>query len=333
VLKFHRLAGAAITLALMISFAACSGGDDKDAPEDQAVLFPEVVVKDDLLVRVNSHPVFGRDLLIFAHMYMPGAEDSLRNSRFNVKMLDGMIDRTLLWLEADAVGVTINDSTMQWFAQQFAAVMGGETAVMEMLSAGGFTRSDLEGMIRKDLMIRSFLENNVLQQPAVSDSIAMAFYQQNPADFVAPDSIHARHIILRASQDDTPSDIDNKKQTLRDLQTQIAGGEDFEELAKQYSEGPSAPRGGDLGYFTRREMVPEFSNVAFGMEVGEVSGVVVTQFGYHLIKIDDKVASRQLTYDEVKDDLKIQLVQYFQSQALQNHLQRSRAVAIIERNF
>lgn len=329
--KFHRLAGAAI--ALVISIAACSGDETKDAPEEQAVLFPEVVVKDDLLVRVNSHPIFGRDLLIFAHMYMPGAEDSLRNPVFNAKMLDGMIDRTLLWLEADAVGVTINDSTMQWFSQQFASVMGGERAVMEMLTSGGFTRADLETMIRKDLMIRSFLESNVLQQAAVNDSMAMSFYQQNPADFVAPDSIHARHIILRASQTDTQSDIDNKKQTLRDIKTRIGGGEDFEELAKQHSEGPSAPRGGDLGYFTRREMVPEFSNVAFAMEVGEVSDVVDTQFGYHLIRVDDKVASRQLTFDEVKEDLKGQLVQYFQSQALQNHLQRSRAVAIIERNF
>jgi peptidyl-prolyl cis-trans isomerase C len=331
VLKFHRLAGAAIVLVIFI--AACSGDETKDTPKEQAVHFPEVVVKDDLLVRVNSQPIYGRDLLIFAHMYMPGAEDSLKNPGFNAKMLDGMIDRTLLWLEADAVGITINDSTMQWFSRQFASVMGGERAVMEMLAAGGFTRADLESMIRKDLMIRSFLENNILPQPAVSDSMAMSFYQQNPDDFVAPDSIHARHIILRASQDDTQADIDNKKQTLHDIKTRIDNGESFEELAKQYSEGPSAPRGGDLGYFTRREMVPEFSNVAFALEVGEVSDVVETQFGYHLIKVDDKIASRQLTYDEVKDDLKGQLMQYFQTQALQNHLQRSRDVAIIERNF
>ena len=180
--KFHRLAGAAI--ALVMFFTACSGGDDTDGPEPKAVQFPDVVVKDELLVRVNSHPIYGRDLMIFTHMYMPGAEDSLRNRGFNARMLDGMIDRTLLWLEADAVGIAINDSTMQWFVQQFAAAMGGERAVMEMLSSSGFSRADLETMIRKDLMIRGFLESNILQQPEVSDSIARAFYDENPGDFV-----------------------------------------------------------------------------------------------------------------------------------------------------
>jgi peptidyl-prolyl cis-trans isomerase C len=327
---YHRLAGVAIILILFV--AACTGDDDAgtEAPVSQ---FPELVLSEDLLVRVNSHPVYGRDLLVFSAMYMPGSEDSLRNASFNAKMLDGMIDRTLLWLEADALGVTVSDSTIQWFVGQFTLAVGGERALGEMISKGGFTRADLENMIRKDLMIRSFLENTVLQEVAVSDSMAMAYYTENPNDFVAPDSIHARHIILRASQSDTETDIENKKQTLRDLAARIDAGEDFEELAKQYSEGPSAPRGGDLGYFTHRDMVPEFSNVAFGLKEGEVSGVVETKFGYHLIKCEGKVASRKLEFAQVEAQLKGQIMQHLQAQTLQNHLQRSRAVAIIEKNF
>jgi peptidyl-prolyl cis-trans isomerase C len=328
----HRLLG--VTAALLLSLAACSGDKSNGGGEQsKATAFPNSVVDEEVLVRVNSEPIQGRDLRVFTLIYGSGTLDSLRSRNFNERALDGLIDRQLLLQEAKAAGVSVDDSTHQWFVRQFTQAVGGDAGVDRLIKSVGCSRYELEQVIRKDLIIRSFLESSVMQTIEIPDSIAFSYFEQNPDQFWVPDSVRARHIILRASPDDTEADKEAKKQTLRDLARRVKEGEDFAELAKQYSEGPSAPRGGDLGYFTKRDMVPAFSDVAFGLEEGEVSGVVETAFGYHLIQVVDKKPGRKLEYDEISQGLKEQLKQHYYAQSVQNHLQKNRSVAIIERNY
>lgn len=330
--KIHRLLG--LTAAVLLSLTACSGDKtDGGGDETKAVSFPDSVVDDELLVRVNSQPIRGRDLRIFTLIYGSGTSDSLSHRAFNEKTLDGLIDRLLLLQEAEVTGMAVDDSTHQWFVRQFVSAVGGDASVEQLLSRVGSNRLELEQLIRKDLVIRSFLETAIAQTGEVPDSTVLTYYEQNSSQFWVPDSIRARHIILRASESDTQTDIAAKKQTLQDLAERVRAGEDFGDLAKQYSEGPSAPRGGDLGFFTRRDMVPAFSNPAFALLPNEVSDVVVTRFGYHLIQVTDKKAGRKLEFEEVEEALRDQMSQYFMAQAVQNHLQRSRSVAIIERNY
>lgn len=332
-IRYCRLAVVVLTVAL--SLAACGGGDDSGGNKDggKAKAFPDSVADEEIIVLVNSHPIRGKDLRTYTLIYGIGTKDSLRSRSFNEKTIDGLIDRTLLWLEAEAVGVAVDDSTLDWYLRQFVQAMGGDVAIDQTLSAAGLTRADLGGLIRDDLQVRKFIESNVVQTIDVPDSLAMAYFNDNPQQFSTPDSVRARHIIIRASQTDTQLDIDAKKQTLRDLRVRALSGESFEDLARDYSEGPSAPTGGDLGYFTRQDMVPPFSNAAFSLKPGEVSDIVVTSFGYHIIQVVDNKPSRRLEYIEVEAGLKNQIGQYMIAQNLQNHLQRSRAVAIIERNY
>ena len=333
VIRYCRLAVVVLTVALSLS--ACGGGDDSGSGKDggKAEAFPDSVVDEELIVLVNSHRVMGRDLRTYTLVYGIGTQDSLRSRTFNERAIDGLIDRTLLWLESEAVGVAVDDSTLEWYLRQFVQAMGGDAAIDRTLSAAGLNRADLGGLIRDDLQVRKFIEANVAQTIDVSDSLAMAYFDDNPQQFSTPDSVHARHIIIRTAETDAQMDIDAKKQTLRDLRARAVSGESFEDLAREYSEGPSAPTGGDLGYFTRQDMVPAFSDVAFSLKPGEVSDVVVTSFGYHIIQVVDNRPSRRLEYEEVEAGLKNQIGQYMIAQNLQNHLQRSRAVAIIERNY
>ena len=316
--------------ALVLVAGACSREAEK--PE-KAKAFPDSIADDEYLVWVNSNPIRGRDLRVFTLLYQAGTPDSLRDRSFNLRMLDGLIDRTLLRVEAEAVGIQIQDSVTQWYFNQFATAMGGEAALDNILKSESMSRSDLERLIREDLFVRAFVETKVAGPPEVSDSVARAYFENNPRDFWTQDSVRARHIILRASQSDTPADIEKKRQTLRDLRARALKGESFAELARKYSEDPAASRGGDLGYFSYRDMVGAFSDAAFALKPGQLSDVVETRFGYHLIKLEDKKSSRKLQYEEIEIALKNQIAQYMAAQALQNHLQRSRAVAIIEKNY
>jgi hypothetical protein len=329
--RLHRLIG--VVLTTVWAFAACGGGDDSGFDGSKAEAFPDSVVDRELLVRVNSHPLTGKDLRTYALLYGLGTRDSLYSRAFNEGLLDGLIDRTLLWLESEAIGVSIDDSTRDWFLNQFIRATGGEDVVSQTLTAAGLTRDDLGRLIRQDLQVRRFIETSVAQPPTVSDSLAMTYYENNPQRFWTADSVRARHIIIRASQEDTESEIADKRNKLQDIRRRAVGGENFAELAKEYSEGPSAAAGGDLGYFSRRDMVQPFSDAAFNLEPGQVSEVVTTRFGYHLIQTLDKKPPRQLPYADVEAELKNALAQQMMAQALQNHLQLSRSVAIIERNY
>jgi peptidyl-prolyl cis-trans isomerase C len=331
--RYYGLAG--LVLAVAVSLAACGGGDKSQSGRDgaKAVAFPDSVVDEELLVRVNSHPIRGKDLRTYALLYGLGTRDSLHSRSFNETVLDGLIDRTLLWLESEAMGVAVDDSTREWFVRQFIAATGGERAMDRTLSSAHLTRSDLRQLIQQDLQVRKFIEQNVAQPPVIPDSLAEAYFRSNPQVFWTADSVRARHIIIRASQNDTQEDIENKKKTLRDIRQRVLDGSSFAEMAKTYSEGPSAPAGGDLGYFSREEMVKPFSDAAFSLKPGEVSDVVVTSFGYHIIQVVNKKPKRKLEFEEVKEGLKNQIAQNMVAQGLQNHLQMSRSVAIIERNY
>jgi peptidyl-prolyl cis-trans isomerase C len=329
VTRFHLFAGVLFAAALLT--AAC--GDKSGSGGSKAAAFPDSVVDEEVIALVNNYPITGKDLRVYALLYGMGTADSLKNERFNENLLEGVIDRTLLWLEAEAVGITVDDSTRDWYMNQFIRATGGEQNIIEVLAKNNLSRSDLMHLIRQDLQVRNFVVQTVATTPTVTDSMAMSYYENNRQQFWSADSVHARHIIIRASQDDTPLDIENKKATLEGLRERAIAGENFAQLAKEYSEGPSAGAGGDLGFFARQDMVQSFSNAAFSLEPGQVSEVVTTPYGYHIIQLIEKKPRRMLEYREIEAQLKNGIAQQVVAQKLQNHLQMSRSVAIIERNY
>lgn len=117
------------------------------------------------------------------------------------------------------------------------------------------------------------------------------------------ESVHARHILVKSSRSE-----DMKKRTAArtkavEYKKQLDGGADFVELAKKVSDGPSAKTGGDLGFFTHGQMVPEFEKVAFSLPVGGISDVIETEFGFHIVQVEEKKAAKRLRYDDIKMDL------------------------------
>lgn len=148
----------------------------------------------------------------------------------------------------------------------------------------------------------------VLDQDKTAASINVTDEQLRTAyagaldNFRMPERVRARHILLK-----TEGKSDAEKKALQakaeDLLKQLKNGADFAELAKKNSQDGSAENGGDLGWFVRNQMVPEFDSVAFTLKPKELSGVVTTQFGYHIIQVTDKEAAKLKPFEEVKDEL------------------------------
>jgi len=129
------------------------------------------------------------------------------------------------------------------------------------------------------------------------------YYKKYEDNFVTPAEIKARHILFKLAPDASEELLQEKRQKLSKLLDQIKGGSSFEELAIKHSEDGTAAEGGDLGWFKPAEMVPEFNNVAFAMETGQVSEIVRTPFGLHLIKVEQRKQEITKSLDEVRDEI------------------------------
>ncbi|KNZ42132.1 peptidylprolyl isomerase [Acetobacterium bakii] len=158
---------------------------------------------------------------------------------------------------------------------------------------------DAEEKLLKTHMIAKFM-----MDVTIPDEDVEKFYNENPEQFIAPDSVRASHILLPTEQ-----------QAI-DIIAEIKAGKSFEDAAKEYSVCPSKDNAGDLSYFSRGQMVPEFEEAAFALEIGEMTEVPVkTQFGYHVIKLTDRKETQTIPYDAIKDNARSFLLREKQNKA------------------
>jgi peptidyl-prolyl cis-trans isomerase D len=145
-------------------------------------------------------------------------------------------------------------------------------------------------------------------QTVTDDEIA-EYYEANKDALQEPEQIHARHILVTVKESDSEADRQKAKERIDKLYKEARAGADFAKLAKDNSDGPSAPNGGDLGWFGKGAMVPDFEQAAFALDKGEVSEPVKTRFGWHIIKVEDKKAGTTRTLEESKAEIKNRLAE------------------------
>ena len=159
--------------------------------------------------------------------------------------------------------------------------------------------------VMDDFLSKEYLLKVVKQDIMVSEADLKEFYNQNKAQLGVPEQVRARHILFNvdpaASEDEKNQANARAEAVLKRVKT----GEDFEKLARAYSDDQSTKaKGGDLGYFTPGQMVPEFGNVAFYTDPGQISDIVETKYGYHIIKVEDRKEARERSFEEMKDTIR-----------------------------
>jgi peptidyl-prolyl cis-trans isomerase C len=167
-------------------------------------------------------------------------------------------------------------------------------------------RGQLE-LIANNFLAFQYLQKEVLSKVTVSDKEAKAYYDKNTDLFKTPEQVKARHILVQVAKEATEEDKKKLKEKAEDLLKKVQAGGDFAKLAEENSDDPGTKtKGGDLGFFSKGAMVPAFEQAAFALKPGEVSGVVESDFGYHIIKVDEKKAEVVEPYDTIKDKVKQQ---------------------------
>jgi peptidyl-prolyl cis-trans isomerase C len=161
----------------------------------------------------------------------------------------------------------------------------------------------LAASVAESDLVQVFIETTIDPLVVVSPEDVETYYKEHPEMFQRPEQVHARHILMTAGPDASPEAKAAARAKAEAARKRALAGEDFATLATEVSEGPSAPKGGDLGFFARQQMVAPFADAAFALEVGQISEVVETQFGYHVIKVEEKRPASMMTFAEVQKPL------------------------------
>lgn len=193
------------------------------------------------------------------------------------------------------------------------------------IEAQGQSFDELKQQLRKGLGYQKLLETKLVGKITVTEDDAEKYYSENQKKFEMPEQVRASHILIKPDTSDPNTDPNEAKAIAKakaeDLLKQIKEGADFAELAKAHSDCPSAAKGGDLDYFSRNKMVPPFEEAAFELEPGQVSDIVETQFGFHIIKVTDRREAGVTPFEQVKTRIINELIRKKQEELFKEYIQ------------
>jgi peptidyl-prolyl cis-trans isomerase C len=218
--------------------------------------------------------------------------------------LDRLVAYHLLIQESRTRNVTVSDNEIGAKVQEFRGQFQSDEAFKQALVQRGWPTIDaLRKDVRNDLTVSKLMEADAATQPAVTEQDARDFYTKNPGKFQQPETVRASHILIKV---DANADAAAKKKARAEIDgvlKRLRAGADFAKLAQEHSQDGSAAQGGDLGYFPRERMVPAFADAAFALKPGQISNVVESQFGYHVIKVTDRKPGRTVPFEEVSPQI------------------------------
>lgn len=298
------------------------------APVDPAK-FPDVVAK------VDGRPILKVDLVNAAQQL--AAQKAMKEGRppaptleFFKDVLDSLVVRELLYGDAKAQGLLASEAEVKRRVDDLKKRYPDPKKFAEALKAQGFTEQTLAENARVTLTVDKLVAEKYAPAVQVTESSVRAFYDAHPDQMRVPERRRLRHILIRP-EGDTPAAKEKAKKLAEEVLARLKKGEDFATLAKQYSADPgSKEKGGELPPLTKGETVPQFEQAAWALKKDEISGVVETQFGHHIIQVLEILPVSQVPFDQVRPRLEQFLRQRDLQKGVRARADQLRAKAKVE---
>ena len=269
---------------------------------------------------------FELDRLVRFYMSHGMTMDEVKQNlpKLEEKALDQAIGAKLLLDRAQELDIPLMAADIDAEVSKVVTQVGGPENYKKALDAQGITEVQFRKELEKGAKVNKLVEQACAGVADPTEDEVAKFYEAHKAEFVVPHQVLCQHILVKGSDDAALDKIKAIRERI------VGGGADFAEEAKKNSDCPSGQEGGSLGWFGRGMMVPEFDKVAFEMKKGEVSGVVSTQFGYHIIYKADEKGGGQQTLVDVHDQVKDLLRHETRGRAMDAFVAELRANAKIE---
>ncbi len=244
-----------------------------------------------------------------------------------------MVEKELLYQKSRELSIDVDKDKVEDQINEFRKKFDDEEAYQKQLSGMGYTEALLRSEITENMAIQKLIEEEIASKISISDDELKSYYEDNTKQFETPAKVKARHILIKMDSEADETEKQAAKKKIKAAQKRIKSGEAFSQVAEDTSECPSSKKGGDLGFFSKGRMVKGFEEAAFSLEPGEVSDIVETRFGYHLIKVEDKKPADQKSFDEVKADLGEQMKNEKVKEGLDSYMESLKKGAKIQMNL
>ncbi|EHL17914.1 hypothetical protein HMPREF9628_00512 [Peptoanaerobacter stomatis] len=224
---------------------------------------------------------------------------------FKGEILNKVIEDKIISQEAKKQGITADESKVKEYFEQSKKSIDENETLKKYYEDNKIDDNFINSMIREDV-IKMALQDKYAKENGVTQEEVDKYYEEHKSEY-SSEKVKASHIIILTTEngkDMSAEKQEEAKKKIDEIYEKIQAGESFEELAKQYSQDGSKNSGGDLGYFSKGEMVKEFSDVAFNMNIGEISKPFKTQFGYHIVKVTDKKSETEEEKAKAKEYIK-----------------------------
>ncbi len=313
----------ALFLGSLLALAACSKKDEAKTADTKTA-----TDKGGVLLTVNGHPVYNEEVsqmlqILQQQDFVPPdsiAKGVTREEKQRNFAIDRLIERSLILEDARRLKLDPSDADIDAGLPQYMAQNG----ITDSLPPG-ITQADIRQGMADDLAIKAYVDSTIMPSIDVNDADIQKFYDENPQLF---ERLHASHILIRLDPGATDIQKAEARKKAQDVLDQLKKGKDFAELARKHSEDPgSGPNGGDLGSFGRGQMVPTFDEAAFNLAPGNISGIVESQFGYHIIKAHER---NKMSLDEIRPRMTDFLMDRKVAHAMEARIKELRATAKIE---
>lgn len=323
---------------LAIAFWGCSkennGTADKEAEEQTA---GRKLKMRNYIVLVNSSAITEQELekeVDRMAQQVAGRVDPAQLSsmrwQYRRQAVEHLINRSLLLTEADKAGIEVTKEEMYTRLSTVIEGFESEEAFNNRLKELNMTRKELQDELAVGIKIELFIDSKIPMDQPITEAEMNKFYEDNRRNFEHGERVRASHILLRSDQSDSEEAKAEKRAKLEQLLIEIVGGADFGAVAHEHSDCPSKKNDGDLGYFERGRMVPEFEQAAFSLGTGEVSDIVETPFGFHIIKVTEHQEARLVPFDEAQEDIQREINRLKREESIGDFINELRSTAKIE---
>jgi peptidyl-prolyl cis-trans isomerase C len=263
----------------------------------------------DLVAKVNATDIPYRDLRIELEAVQKrqvakGKElTPEQTKKLQEQILNWLIDKEVLTQECQRQKLAASPEEVQKVMETEITRNGGKLKFEDKLKEESLSLQEYRHRIERGLAIKKLVDKEISTTIKITDQEKKTFYEEHKKEFEQPESVQMSHILITVKPDASKEDIAKARKKIEEILVKVKAGEDFAELAKKNSECPSSTKGGDLGYVSKGKMVPEFEKAAFALKPGQVSDIVQTQFGFHIIKVGEKKPAQMLTYDKVEQGI------------------------------
>lgn len=261
---------------------------------------------------VNGTPITEAELEKAIDTYIPsgayhGSVGIDKRGEYRERALNLLIENELLYQDAKAQELTVDKKDVERIVEETKKRYKGEKDFEKALKSAGLTLDEFRKTVKRNELIKKLVKEKIEETTKYSDKELEDYYNANKGKFLRPEGFRVKHILIKVPPTATEEERKEIKNRATDILRKAKAGEDFSELASKYSEDAYRVKGGDLGWVHQGRLEKPIEEAVLKLKVGEISGLIETIFGYHIIKLEEKKLEEQLGFSEVRDSLKREL--------------------------